>query len=97
MRSEPVVPLPAVRFPSQQRSEEHTSELQSHSDLVCRLLLEKKKIILSTQAVTNKIESRCPGKRALESPGSVVHLMRMRQVAPNQQGWPCFLLRSRVM
>src|SRR5437773_8350144 len=27
----------------QQRSEEHTSELQSHHDLVCRLLLEKKK------------------------------------------------------
>src|SRR5260221_1161296 len=26
------------------RSEEHTSELQSHSDLVCRLLLEKKQI-----------------------------------------------------
>src|SRR5260221_10640897 len=30
------------------RSEEHTSELQSHSDLVCRLLLEKKKQHLST-------------------------------------------------
>jgi len=28
---------------SMMRSEEHTSELQSHSDLVCRLLLEKKK------------------------------------------------------
>src|SRR5438034_6431319 len=28
---------------SANRSEEHTSELQSHSDLVCRLLLEKKK------------------------------------------------------
>src|SRR5438477_6822567 len=27
------------------RSEEHTSELQSHVNLVCRLLLEKKKII----------------------------------------------------
>src|SRR5437773_5374745 len=27
------------------RSEEHTSELQSHHDLVCRLLLEKKKKI----------------------------------------------------
>src|SRR5438132_8467491 len=26
------------------RSEEHTSELQSHSDIVCRLLLEKKNI-----------------------------------------------------
>src|SRR5260221_449172 len=32
--------LPAAE---QRRSEEHTSELQSHSDLVCRLLLEKKK------------------------------------------------------
>src|SRR5438132_6606548 len=30
------------------RSEEHTSELQSHSDLVCRLLLEKKKKTDST-------------------------------------------------
>src|SRR5436190_7125398 len=30
-------------FVDQMRSEEHTSELQSHSDLVCRLLLEKKK------------------------------------------------------
>src|SRR5438034_6982529 len=30
------------------RSEEHTSELQSHSDLVCRLLLEKKKMSLAT-------------------------------------------------
>src|SRR5438034_8083485 len=29
--------------PHNRRSEEHTSELQSHSDLVCRLLLEKKK------------------------------------------------------
>src|SRR5438034_4740063 len=29
--------------PGAGRSEEHTSELQSHSDLVCRLLLEKKK------------------------------------------------------
>src|SRR5260221_2637124 len=36
-----------VRIPKQSstRSEEHTSELQSHSDLVCRLLLEKKKNI----------------------------------------------------
>src|SRR5438132_8050512 len=32
------------------RSEEHTSELQSHSDLVCRLLLEKKKQVRNTGA-----------------------------------------------
>src|SRR5438034_8319576 len=35
----------AVRL---RRSEEHTSELQSHSDLVCRLLLEKKKKKMKT-------------------------------------------------
>src|SRR5690242_21096374 len=35
-------PLPAIAF-SMARSEEHTSELQSHVNLVCRLLLEKKK------------------------------------------------------
>src|SRR5438034_5882357 len=35
------------------RSEEHTSELQSHSDLVCRLLLEKKKKTAQTQATRN--------------------------------------------
>src|SRR5438034_10277148 len=34
---------PAWRRRGISRSEEHTSELQSHSDLVCRLLLEKKK------------------------------------------------------
>src|SRR5438034_6974521 len=33
----------ATAFVGEGRSEEHTSELQSHSDLVCRLLLEKKK------------------------------------------------------
>src|SRR5688572_32062305 len=30
--------------PGRERSEEHTSELQSQSNLVCRLLLEKKKV-----------------------------------------------------
>src|SRR5437588_5681180 len=35
----------AVSAINQNRSEEHTSELQSHSDIVCRLLLEKKKTV----------------------------------------------------
>src|SRR5690606_41426293 len=34
---------PGVRLENQRRSEEHTSELQSRENLVCRLLLEKKK------------------------------------------------------
>src|SRR2546430_3586156 len=38
-------PLPQVReFVAEVRSEEHTSELQSQSNLVCRLLLEKKNL-----------------------------------------------------
>src|SRR5947207_5444751 len=40
------------------RSEEHTSELQSHSDLVCRLLLEKKKQLrLSTSATRHSAQT----------------------------------------
>src|SRR5439155_6763879 len=35
--------------PSRSRSEEHTSELQSRGHLVCRLLLEKKKIVKDKQ------------------------------------------------
>src|SRR5438034_6329530 len=42
----------------QPRSEEHTSELQSHSDLVCRLLLEKKK----------KIYTPCANERCCTTP-----------------------------
>src|SRR5438034_7812216 len=36
------------------RSEEHTSELQSHSDLVCRLLLEKKKTQRNSSSETQE-------------------------------------------
>src|SRR5260221_5497976 len=39
-------PVLDIVFDYISRSEEHTSELQSHSDLVCRLLLEKKKIYI---------------------------------------------------
>src|SRR5690625_5919313 len=37
--------MDTLRSPKELRSEEHTSELQSRGHLVCRLLLEKKKII----------------------------------------------------
>src|SRR5260221_937674 len=40
------------------RSEEHTSELQSHSDLVCRLLLEKKNKLAIRRISYNSHESR---------------------------------------
>src|SRR5438094_7698223 len=38
-----------LRVPDVQRSEEHTSELQSPYDIVCRLLLEKKKPTVSSR------------------------------------------------
>src|SRR5207237_8224441 len=38
--------------PAMSRSEEHTSELQSHLNLVCRLLLEKKKNMTTYSACT---------------------------------------------
>src|SRR5438132_10149806 len=41
-------------FLPETRSEEHTSELQSHSDIVCRLLLEKKNFLPA--------EDQTPGK-----------------------------------
>src|SRR5438132_7358642 len=54
-----------------ERSEEHTSELQSHSDLVCRLLLEKKKKThkpLTSQARTRANWSKAD--RTRKTPGT---------------------------
>src|SRR2546421_9448864 len=44
---------------SELRSEEHTSELQSRSDLVCRLLLEKKKNLENIDCAVEN-ENYCP-------------------------------------
>src|SRR5260370_11151369 len=45
------------------RSEEHTSELQSHLNLVCRLLLEKKKKTGQTDKSTTTAQRRVNNKR----------------------------------
>src|SRR2546428_8279271 len=51
-----MVMLHTVMRPSiESRSEEHTSELQSRSDLVCRLLLEKKKNIQNEEETVNNL------------------------------------------
>src|SRR2546427_4110882 len=44
-------------LPKTTRSEEHTSELQSQSNLVCRLLLEKKKKIRCHDNVSSRIKA----------------------------------------
>src|SRR2546430_7978442 len=48
-RGQPAGPPKPAEYP---RSEEHTSELQSQSNLVCRLLLEKKKKIKNNLQTT---------------------------------------------
>src|SRR5256886_9598511 len=53
---QPIKPL----IPGGKRSEEHTSELQSQSNLVCRLLLEKKKHDMMTTHSPFRIPSRRP-------------------------------------
>src|SRR2546421_9683320 len=45
---------PGENVTARSRSEEHTSELQSRSDLVCRLLLEKKKVDLKRTRVNSR-------------------------------------------
>src|SRR5438270_10667981 len=51
-------PARALRWVGVERSEEHTSELQSQSNLVCRLLLEKKKKVSSPPLLLNSILGR---------------------------------------
>src|SRR2546421_3082628 len=53
---------------SSDRSEEHTSELQSRSDLVCRLLLENKKAHVSTTVtIRSRMTSSACSKRLFGS------------------------------
>src|SRR5436190_4729435 len=58
---------PQVDVRAALRSEEHTSELQSHSDLVCRLLLEKKKK-KSINMLDPPYNSRIPGSLVTHLP-----------------------------
>src|SRR5437867_2621401 len=46
--------------PSRFRSEEHTSELQSPYDLVCRLLLEKKNLLYGTPPLSDQERAALP-------------------------------------
>src|SRR5256886_3516557 len=75
----PLPPVSSEEVQNSRRSEEHTSELQSQSNLVCRLLLEKKKnnhreqelpksvhreLLPSYVWLLNDITARCPAPPA---------------------------------
>src|SRR4051795_13458127 len=70
------------------RSEEHTSELQSHSHLVCRLLLEKKKI--HNRAQTKHSATPYTTKRSLE-PALSRSLARQESLMPLLSFLVCFV------
>src|SRR5688572_31206972 len=62
-----------LRQAGRPRSEEHTSELQSQSNLVCRLLLEKKKNTRSDLTLAPQTLSVVPNVLEARSAGSSVH------------------------
>src|SRR3954449_12770228 len=68
-----------------QRSEEHTSELQSHSHLVCRLLLEKKKFALVFALLLCRLLPTCPPV----SSRAVNCVLVLPRAVPMQRA-PCF-------
>src|SRR5256885_2495986 len=72
------------------RSEEHTSELQSPCNLVCRLLLEKKKIseLQPIQAVQDLFDPSTPLTAAVAS--TTTHLCASRDLLRERHYvWPC--------
>src|SRR5438105_6645476 len=61
-RRTPTARAAPIPSPSPSRSEEHTSELQSRVDLVCRLLLEKKNQSVNDNSQAVQIRPyNCPG------------------------------------
>src|SRR2546430_2851946 len=80
----PVTGLPLVDDRSTQgRSEEHTSELQSQSNLVCRLLLEKKK-----KQQQHSTENGLLAYKDTEPPARVPHLLAPSTLSPLQKALP---------
>src|SRR3989475_8827679 len=82
-------PGPRSGWSSSRRSEEHTSELQSQSNLVCRLLLEKKKhyeisIIAADQDARIMLEEPHTSYLPVATPGSAYlpHVMHRRAAGP---------------
>src|SRR2546430_2944423 len=73
------IPITALPRTPPRRSEEHTSELQSQSNLVCRLLLEKKKKTTTYHSIchdytkTYSYVTGCERTLEAESPSAVTH------------------------
>src|SRR5699024_6458267 len=73
------------------RSEEHTSELQSRFDLVCRLLLEKKNVILGNSSTAARIDGIgggvCVAFPALQVAAPLVSCLESATASPLPLFW----------
>src|ERR1039457_58604 len=81
------------------RSEEHTSELQSPCNLVCRLLLEQKQNTREANPVSHSVETEQSLHRAVRSParGRVLRVTAPlpSETHPSDQYWSVFFLMIR--
>src|SRR3954467_14331663 len=71
------------------RSEEHTSELQSHDNLVCRLLLEKKNIDVWDSVVAEAAEARARYRGRVRARASSNRRLRCVFIAARRR--PCLI------
>src|SRR2546430_8571338 len=68
------------------RSEEHTSELQSQSNLVCRLLLEEKKNIFNERTTPpTRTPRSCGSSSPCTAPESISHAETSRRSSPSNR------------
>src|SRR5260370_2905392 len=82
----PIPIFPATLHPGAGRSEEHTSELQSHLNLVCRLLLEKKNNISVTDThLARKSEPDLCASNYISELSDSTACVRKRQIS--SRGW----------
>src|SRR5256886_1695177 len=81
-----------LRRPGPRRSEEHTSELQSQSNLVCRLLLEKKKRKAALNPLDGAGRWDPPASLTTEPPAWLPRLARI-QLAVAECGLPVLVQR----
>src|SRR5207237_5592654 len=80
-----------------ERSEEHTSELQSHLNLVCRLLLEKKKKRTAVSPMCGPRSDTRTKNRGTKAPGSIISLAPTGRVGTRTSGpWPWRAVRWEV-
>src|SRR3982750_702326 len=86
--------VPSSIPPFRKRSEEHTSELQSRSDLECRLLLEKNNSLFQVVLDPNPLATLCPAPHAARRDALFLVVLDLMCAAPLSQGHLVFFFND---